>query len=200
VAFASQRGYQDEKSNTRSLNLREGLRSSFRNDWIEVGLNGNVSYSRSRNSLQSQNNRETFDFGVGPSLNVTLPWDLSFSTDLGLTKKKGYSAELDRSETIWNLQVGKSFLKKKEATISVQVFDLLKQQTNLSRSITASMRQDSQYNTVNSYFMVHFIYRLNAFGGKGNGGNAEFGPREGRGGRGFGGGGGGYGGGGRRGF
>lgn len=164
VGFASQKGYQDEKSATRSLNLRQGVRSSFRNDLLEVGLNANISYNRSRNSLQSNNNRETFDFGMGPTLNVTLPWDMSFSTDLGLTRKKGYSAELDRSETLWNVQLAKSFLKKKEATISLQVFDLLRQQTNLNRSITASMRQDSQYDMVNSYFMVHFIYRLNTFG------------------------------------
>jgi hypothetical protein len=36
----------------------------------------------------------------------------------------------------------------------------------VSRVINATMRSDTQYNTVNSYFMVHFIYRLNLFGDK----------------------------------
>ena len=57
------------------------------------------------------------------------------------------------------------------------------------RSISASMRQDTEYNAINSYFMVHFVYRLNAFG-KGNSRGGFDGPRPGgRGGRGgFGGG------------
>lgn len=31
------------------------------------------------------------------------------------------------------------------------------------------MRSDTEYNAIYSYCMVHFIYRLNLFGGKGAG-------------------------------
>jgi hypothetical protein len=44
------------------------------------------------------------------------------------------------------------------------MFDILHQQSNVSSVINATMRSDTWYNTVNSYFMVHFIYRLNLFG------------------------------------
>ena len=44
------------------------------------------------------------------------------------------------------------------------MFDILHQQSNVSRVINATMRSDTWYNTINSYFMVHFIYRLNLFG------------------------------------
>ncbi|MEZ5004799.1 MAG: hypothetical protein R2738_00065 [Bacteroides graminisolvens] len=73
----------------------------------------------------------------------------------------------DSTETnwIWNAQIAKTS-SKKQATISLQIEDILKE-SNLSRSISASMRQDTEYNAINSYFMVHFVYRLNAFG-KGN--------------------------------
>lgn len=46
------------------------------------------------------------------------------------------------------------------------MFDILKQQSNISRSLTASGRSVYEYNGVNSYCMFHFIYRLNIFGGK----------------------------------
>ena len=56
--------------------------------------------------------------------------------------------------------------KGNAATISFEIYDILKQQTNISRSLTADMRSVSEYNGVNSYCMLHFIYRLNIFGNK----------------------------------
>ena len=70
---------------------------------------------------------------------------------------------------------------------------------NIRRNISATGRSDSESNSINSYVMVHFIYRLNLLGNRDVRG--QFGPGgfgEGRGGRG-GGFGGGRGGGGNRG-
>ena len=39
------------------------------------------------------------------------------------------------------------------------------------------MRSDSWNNSINSYFMLNFIYRLNIFGGKNNAGSNEGGPK-----------------------
>ena len=50
--------------------------------------------------------------------------------------------------------------------ISVQAFDILGQRKNYSRNISASSRSDTQYNAINQYLMVHFVYRLNMFNGK----------------------------------
>lgn len=156
-----------EKNNTRNLRLVENLTFNFRNDWFEMGTTAGINYSRVSNTMQKQSNRETFDYNFGLNSNIQLPWDLSFSTDGNLGIKSGYSQGLDRNEFVWNIQLAKDFLKKKQATISVQVFDVLKQRTNLSRSISASMSQDTEYNEITSFFMVHFIYKLNTFGGGG---------------------------------
>ena len=42
----------------------------------------------------------------------------------------------------------------------------MKQQSNLSRSISETQMSDTEYNTLGSYFMVHFVYRFNTLGGK----------------------------------
>ena len=47
------------------------------------------------------------------------------------------------------------------ATVSFEMYDILKKQSNISRSLTASGRSVYEYNGVNSYCMLHFIYRLN---------------------------------------
>ena len=79
---------------------------------------------------------------------------------------------MNTNELVWNAQIAQSFLKNKAATLSLQFYDILHQQSNVSRVINATMRSDSWNNAINAYCMVHFIYRLNIFGGTSNGGNS----------------------------
>ncbi len=153
-------------SATRSVTLSERLTGTYQNDWFEVTLQGSLNYNRARNSLQPTANRDTYTFSYGPSTNINLPWwNLKVSSDIGMNSRRGYSdPEFNTDELIWNAQISKSFLAQNAATVSVQFYDILGQQSNVSRVINATMRSDTQYNTINSYFMVHFIYRLNLFG------------------------------------
>ena len=67
---------------------------------------------------------------------------------------------------MWNAQLSQSFLKGSPLSVSLQFYDLLRQQSNFSRSINAYQRTDTEYNSINSYAMLHVVYRLNLFGGK----------------------------------
>ena len=96
----------------------------------------------------------------------------SFSNNLKYQcRRRLPDASMNRNELIWNAQIAQSFLKGNAATISFEIYDILKQQTNISRSLTADMRSVSEYNGVNSYCMLHFIYSLNIFGNKVSRGN-----------------------------
>ena len=155
------------KNITKNLSLGERLRGTFRNNWFELSLNGSLNYSHARSNYQERNNMDTYQFSYGGSTNVYLPWNMSISTDLSQSSRRGYSdASMNRDELIWNAQLSQNFLKGNAATRSVQLYDILKNQSNVSRTISAAMRQDTEYNAVYSYCMVHFIYRLNLFGGK----------------------------------
>jgi hypothetical protein len=59
-----------------------------------------------------------------------------------------------------------NFLKNNAATVTLQWYDILREKENISRSITATQRSDSWTNAINSYVMVHFIYKLNLLGSK----------------------------------
>jgi hypothetical protein len=59
--------------------------------------------------------------------------------------------------------------------VTLEAYDILKQQRNISRSLSAISSSETQYNAINSYFMVHFVYRLNIFGG-GDRGRGQGGP------------------------
>jgi len=166
---------ESQKSVTNSLNLSERLAASYRNEWLEVELNGSVGYTRSRNDLQENNNLDTWQFSYGGMIGVTAPWGTALTTNMNMQSRRGYNdASLNTNELIWNAQLSQSFLKGKPLTISLQLYDILHQQSTLSSVISAMGRTDTEYNSITSYAMLHVIYRLNLFGGSksifGNGG------------------------------
>jgi hypothetical protein len=181
-------------SNTHNMNLNERLTTSFRNDVFDVSLNGGIRYNLTKNNKQTNSNRETFDYSAGLSTNVNLPWNIALSSDIDCSIKTGYSSGIDTHVYLWNAQLSKTFWKN-NATIRFKIYDILREESNISRNISETMMSDTQYNTLGSYFMVHFVYRLNTLGGKAmrserHGGFGGFGRG------GFGGGHGGFGGGG----
>lgn len=155
------------KNTTRSLSLGERLETTYRNGWLELGLDGSLNFTRSKNQLQRLSNLNTWQFAYGGSVNVTLPWGMSVSTGLHENSRRGYSdASMNTNELVWNAQLSQGFLKGKPLTVSLQFYDILNKQSNLSRAISATQRTDTWYNSINSYAMLHVIYRLNVFGGK----------------------------------
>lgn len=153
------------ESKTRSLSLGQNVGGSYQNDWFEFRLNGNVSYNKVTNNTQTTNNRETFDYRVGASTNIDFPWEINLATDCNYTHRHGYSAGLQNNMVMWNAQISKSFLRGNAATIRFKIYDILRQQSNVRRSISAITISDTEYNTLGSYFMVNFIYKFNTLGG-----------------------------------
>lgn len=155
------------KNTTRSTSIGERLEASYRRTMFEFSIDGSFTYTHSRNQLQSQSNLDTWQFAYGASANVTLPWGMTIATDLHENSRRGYADNsMNTNELVWNAQIAQSFLKGSPLTVSLQFYDILKNQSNFSRSISAISRQDTEYNSVNSYAMLHVIYRVNLFGDK----------------------------------
>ena len=92
---------------------------------------------------------------------------MSLSTDIHNQSRRGYSDEtLNTNELIWNAQLAQGFLKGKPLTVTLQFYDILHQMSNFSRTINAMRRSDTSYNSINSYAMLHVIYRINLFGSR----------------------------------
>lgn len=167
VSYLDPEQFADDKSATNSYNINENLGFGFRKDWFEIEANGSVGYNHSKNSVLTTNNKNTWDFSYGLDLNLTFNNGLSFSTDISENSRRGYaSSSMNTNELLWNAQVSKSFLKGNALTVSLEWNDILREQSNISRTIDAYQRSDSRYNAIYSYGMLHLIYRLSIFGGK----------------------------------
>lgn len=158
------------KNVNRTFGVGEHLRLNYRSTYVDGGLIGSLNYQHSRNSIQTAGNLNTWQFSYGAEVNFQAPWGTSLSTDLRMNSRRGYSeSSMNTNELLWNVQFSQSFLKKRNLVLSVQFYDLLHQQSNISRVLNAQMRSDSWNNAINSYCMVHLIYNLNIFPGGGSG-------------------------------
>ena len=167
VSYVAQELADAEKNTTRTLNLNQRLTAGYRNDWLEVTLDGRMNYQHSRNKLQPSANLNTWQFEYGGQFMLKLPLDFEVSMNIHQRSRRGYNdSSMNTNELLWNGQVSKPFLKSKSLIVALNFYDLLGQQSNYERWVNATSRTDTQYNSVNSYAMLHVRYRLNIFGGK----------------------------------
>ena len=168
VSYLSLDKSQDsQKNTTQNTTWNERLSLSYRNDWLELSLDGTLAYNHAKNKLQPNSNLDTWQFSYGPSMTLTAPWGTSLNTSLSCSSRRGYSdASMNSDEFVWNAQFSQGFLKGKPLTVMLQFYDLLHQQSTFSRAISSVSRTDTEYNAINSYAMLHVVYRMNLFGGK----------------------------------
>lgn len=182
ASFANSNGYINEEKNTnQNLILSERGGIDFRSSYLDLGVNGNIRYNATSNSLQKENNQNTFNYGAGGYTTIYLPLNFKIESDVNWSTNSGYGDGFKQNEVLWNASASKSFLKNNQGTLRFKIYDILQQRSNISRSITASYIQDSEYNTLGSYFMVHFIYRFSIFKGGASASDVKTPGRSGRG-------------------
>lgn len=177
----------DSKNNNTNFSIMERAGIDFRSTYLDLGVNGSINYQRTRNSLESGSNLDIYNYSVGGRTTMYLPADFKIESDIAWRTNSGYTDGYELNEVLWNASASKSFLKGNAATLRIKIYDILKQRSNISRSVTANYTRDSEYNTLGSYFMVHFIYKFSFFKGgatmndvrgqrRGPGGPGGFGP------------------------
>ena len=167
VSYVAQQQSDAAKNTTKTTNINERLTASYRNNWLEVSLDGQLNYQHSRNELQPSADLDTWQFNYGGQFLVRLPLDFEVSMNLHERSRRGYNdASMNTNELLWNGQISKPFLKSKSLIVALNFYDLLGQQSNYERWVNATGRSDTRYNSINSYAMLHVRYRLNMFGGK----------------------------------
>jgi hypothetical protein len=90
----------------------------------------------------------------------------------------GYS-NFDQSELIWNASMDKTVFGS-NGVISLKWNDILRQQLNIRQTVGDNSVSFSKYNTLTSYFLLSFSYKIRQFKGMSEtdfrGRDGHFGP------------------------
>lgn len=168
-SFMNRNGFSNgAKNKNRQLMLSENAGIDYRSDLFDLGLNGSISFSKTQNTLQTQNNLETYNYRLGGTTTLYLPYNFKLESDINYSTNSGYANGYEQEEVLWNAAFSKSFLKGNQGTLRFKIYDILQQRSNISYNATAAATTYSEYNTLNSYFMVHFIYKFSIFKGGGS--------------------------------
>lgn len=149
--------------------------------WLEVNPGISYTYNTTSNDLLSQTDTRvsTWALSFNSKTYVRKTWLLG--SDMSKQINLGYN-RVGQNPFILNLYLEKQFLKGNRAALRLQSFDLLNQNTNISRTVTANSIIDNRSNQLGRYFMLSFTLRLQSFNGNSN--NAPTMPNDQRRGRG----------------
>lgn len=165
-----------ERNRSLAFRLGEDITLNYRNGGVDMDLRGGFDLYNSSNSLPGVQTTATKDYSLGHTAQITLPLGFTIETEETYTTTRGYSAGFDQDRWLINAGISYSFLKDNRATIRLKGYDLLDSRRSIYREITALSSTTEETNTLGRYVMLHFIYRFDNFGAKGNGGNQRRGP------------------------
>lgn len=143
-------------------------------EYVDFNLFYNAAVNSAHTRQVSTADNKYVNHSMGGTLNLLTKSGWFIQNDVSGQIYQGLSGGLDQSFTLWNAAIGKKFMKNKAAELKLSVFDILKQNQSISRTVTESYIQDNQSEVLQRYFMLTFTYNLKNFGkAKASGRNNE---------------------------
>jgi hypothetical protein len=165
-SYSNQNSFVDNVKNIRNdFSFGDNSNFNYRSDLFDIGVNVSVNYSNIVYSIQTANNQNTLNFGVGGYTSWYLPYNTTLESDINYTQRSGYGSTYNLSETMWNAAITKQLFNRKFGTgsLKLQVYDILQSRNNISASATTNGYRISESNVIPSFFMCSFIYKFKLF-------------------------------------
>lgn len=137
--------------------------SSNISEKLDFTLSSNSNFNAVSNSLAGQNSTNYFNQSTRLRLNWIFGNGFVFRSTLNHTANSGLSAGYNQNFVLWNMELGKKMLQQK-AELKFTIFDLLKQNQSIQRSVSGSYIEDKQTQILTQYFMLTFTYNIRNFG------------------------------------
>lgn len=155
-------GFSNGRKNvTKNLTFTETFAINYRTEKFTQRLQANLNYNITRNNLPDQQNLNVTNYGFKSFTIWNLPYDFTIQNEISFTKNNGYVDDFKDSEFLWNLSVGKQFLRKKQGTIKLQCYDIFNDRNNVLRVNSANYISDTRTNMIGRYAMLSFSYKFN---------------------------------------
>ncbi|UII19895.1 outer membrane beta-barrel protein [Fulvivirga ligni] len=167
VGYTRTPGITNNQSNiSRTYSASGGVTlASNINENVDFTVSYNADYNYVINSLQESQADDYVTHTIGCKTNFIFWKGMVFRNDLQYLKYSGYDdPDLNVGYVLWNMSLGKKFLKNDRGELSVSVFDLLANNTSISRTNTESYIEETRTDVLQTYFLATFTYTIRSFG------------------------------------
>lgn len=155
--------YQQTVTNNYVYNAGVVIASNI-SQYIDFNISYNAAFNNTSSSVAGQSNQRYVNQSAGVQFNLLSKKGWFLNNDLSNQRYSGLSGGLDQNFWLWNAAIGKKFLKKQAGELKLSVFDLLKQNQSIVRTVSENYIEDSRTNVLRQYFMLTFSYSLRNFG------------------------------------
>ncbi|WP_343703918.1 outer membrane beta-barrel protein [Chitinophaga sp.] len=138
--------------------------SSNISEYVDFTVSYNANFNVLKNTIDPRNNANYSTHNAAASVNLLSKNGWVVQNEVNHTFTKGLGDGFDQRFWLWNAAVGKKFLKNQRGELRLSVFDLLKQNRSVSRTMNGLEIIDEQNQVLTQYFMLTFTYRLRNFG------------------------------------
>jgi hypothetical protein len=138
--------------------------SSNISQYVDFTLSYSGAFSTAENSISPDLNSKYVNNSIGAQCNLLNKKGWFFNTDLTGQYYSGLSEGYDQGYWLWNAAAGKKFLKNQSGEIKFSVFDILRQNQSITRTVNETSIQDVRNTVLRRFFMLTFTYKLRNFG------------------------------------
>ncbi len=151
-------------ANNTTLGLGLVLSSNI-SEKLDFTLSSNSNYNIVQNTLNKSSDSRFLNQSSRLALNYIFWKGIVFNTELNHQYFYGLSAGYNQNFLLWNLSVAKKVFRNQQGEVKLTVYDLLKQNNNITTNITETYTQYAMTNVLRQYFMLTFTYNLRFFKG-----------------------------------
>ena len=151
-----------DASKTGNFRMSSDLTLRFTHKIVDIGIKNTNIYSLTHNSLNKKNISHIGDWIITGDVTFHLPKSWNIATDVSYTSRHGYQGLTDVNELIWNFSLDKTWAN---STLTLKVYDLLNDKKNIVQTVNETSVSYQKFNTLPTYFMLTYTYKLNRMGG-----------------------------------
>lgn len=133
-------------------------------EFVDFNVNYSANISDVKNSIQPKLNNKYITQSAGAQVNLLNKKGWFVQNNVSYETYSGFTDGFNQNYLLWNAGIGKKFLKNQAGELKLTVFDLLKQNQSIQRTVGETYVQDVQNQVLQQYFMLTFTYSLKNFG------------------------------------
>jgi hypothetical protein len=140
--------------------------SSNISERVDFNLSTEGSFNTIRSSIQTSLNNNFYTQNTRLDLYWQFLGGLFISSNMNHMVFQGLGDGFDRTIMLMNADIGYRFGAKEQLEAKLTIFDLLNQNTAISRDVTDVFIQDQRTNVLTRFVMLSVTYNLRSFGGR----------------------------------
>ncbi|MDI1235407.1 MAG: hypothetical protein PSX81_14090 [bacterium] len=157
--------YNSQKTftNVNNWSIYPGLTWAVK-DSFEAGVSLSINNQNFKNNLNQKLNYQQTTVGYDFKIRALFKWGMELNSNINFNDQRKVPG-IGKIVTVWNLYLQQPLGKKAKFNVKLTAYDILKQNTSISRYVNENAVYISQSNQLTQYFMLSLVYKIKKMGG-----------------------------------